>query len=228
MSQIPFDPYDRSSLRPYIVIKDPISALTHFIGFIASIIATPVLLSKTGLYHSELTALVSISIYCLSSILLYGASSAYHSFLLPEKKTGVLKRIDHCSIFLLIAGTYTPICLLTIKDKGGVLLLAAIWAAAVIGIFIKLFYVYCPKYVSSIIYVSMGWMALAKIVPIYRALGQRGFFWLLTGGLLYSIGAIIYALKIKISDAWSEHEVFHIFVLLGSICHFIMIFFYVI
>ena len=108
------------------------------------------------------------------------------------------------------------------------LLLAAIWIAAVIGIFVKLFYVYCPKYVSSIIYVSMGWMALAKIVPIYRALGQRGFFWLLTGGLLYSIGAIIYALKIKISDAWSEHEVFHIFVLLGSICHFIMIFFYVI
>ena len=115
-----------------------------------------------------------------------------------------------------------------ILEQGGMILLAAIWAAAVIGIFIKLFYVYCPKYVSSIIYVSMGWMALTKIVPIYRALGQRGFFWLLTGGLLYSIGAIIYALKIKISDSWSEHEVFHIFVLLGSICHFIMIFFYVI
>lgn len=228
MSQIPFDQYDRSSLRPYITIKDPISALTHFIGFIASIIATPVLLSKAGLYRSDLTTMVAISIYCLSSILLYGASSAYHSFLLPEKKTGILKRIDHCSIFLLIAGTYTPICLLSIRDNGGMALLTAIWIAAIIGIFIKLFYVYCPKYVSSIIYISMGWMALFKIAAIRTALTETGFFWLLTGGLFFSIGAIIYALKIRISDSWSEHEIFHIFVLLGSLAHFIMVFRYVI
>lgn len=228
MSQIPFDPYDRSRLRPYIVIKDPISALSHFIGFIISIIATPILLSKAGLYRCDLISMVSVSIYCLSSILLYGASSAYHSFLLPEKKTGILKRIDHCSIFLLIAGTYTPICLLSIKDSGGMVLLIAIWIAALIGIFIKLFYVYCPKYVSSIIYVSMGWMALIRIGAIRSALGEIGFFWLLTGGLFFSIGAIIYALKIRISDSWSEHEIFHIFVLLGSLSHFIMVFRYVI
>ncbi len=228
MSEIRLNDNGTMDFRPYIRIKDPISALTHFIGFIAAVFASPLLLSKTGLYHSDLSSLLSVSIYCLSLILLYGASSAYHSFILPEKQTGILKRLDHCSIFLLIAGTYTPICLNAIKEDGGILLLILIWSFAIGGILIKLFFVYCPRYVSSIIYVAMGWLALLKIKEIYAALSGPGFFFLLTGGLLYTVGAVIYALKIRINNDWTQHEIFHIFVLLGSLCHYIMIFSYVI
>ncbi|MBQ3994204.1 MAG: hemolysin III family protein [Erysipelotrichaceae bacterium] len=211
--------------RPYISIKDPISALTHFIGFLASIFATPLLLSKAGILCSDPIKMIGLSIYCLSLIVLYGASSAYHSFILPHSKTRILKKIDHISVFLLIAGSYTPICLSLLNDRN---LLIIIWVLALCGIIMKLFWIYCPKYVSSIVYIVLGWTALLRIKAIYLALGQIGFFWLLTGGLFYTIGGIIYALHIKISDRWSEHEIFHIFVLLGSLCHYIMMFDYIV
>jgi hemolysin III len=212
-------------LRPYVSIKDPISALTHFIGFIFSIILTPLLLSKAGIRYSDPIIMTGLSIYCLSSIILYGASTAYHTFLLPKDKTGILKRIDHISVFFLIAGTYTPICLILLKDR---ILLIAIWTMAIAGTIMKLFWIYCPKYVSSIVYISMGWLALFRMKEIYIALKGPGFFWLLLGGLLYTIGGIIYALKISISERWTQHEVFHVFVLLGSLCFYILIFFYLI
>ncbi|MCR4856352.1 MAG: hemolysin III family protein [Erysipelotrichaceae bacterium] len=212
-------------LRPYVSIKDPISALTHFIGFIFSIILTPIILSKAGIRYSDPIIMTGLSIYCLSSIILYGASTAYHTFLLPKDKTGILKRIDHISVFFLIAGTYTPICLILLKDMT---LLVAIWIMAFAGTIMKLFWIYCPKYVSSIVYISMGWLALFRMKEIYIALKGPGFFWLLLGGLLYTIGGIIYALKISISERWTQHEVFHVFVLLGSLCFYILIFFYLI
>jgi hemolysin III len=212
-------------LRPYVSIKDPISALTHFIGFIFSIILTPILLSKAGIRYSDPIIMTGLSIYCLSSIILYGASTAYHTFLLPKDKTGILKRIDHISVFFLIAGTYTPICLILLKDMT---LLVAIWIMAFAGTIMKLFWIYCPKYVSSIVYISMGWLALFRMKEIYIALKGPGFFWILLGGLLYTIGGIIYALKISISERWTQHEVFHVFVLLGSLCFYILIFFYLI
>lgn len=226
MSEMRIRQLNRLENKPYISVKDPISALTHFIGFIASIFFTPVLLSKAGISNSDPLLMVCLSIFCLSLITLYGASSAYHTFVLPERYTTILKKIDHISVFFLIAGTYTPLCLNAL-GKDGLVLLCIVWATAILGTVLKLFWVYCPRYVSSIIYIFMGWLAIMKIRTIYLTLDPRGFILLLTGGILYTLGGIIYAFKIRISKDWSEHEVFHILVLLGSLCHYLLIFFYI-
>ena len=224
MSEIKMKQPLQNDLRPYIRIRDPISALTHFIGFVAAIFLLPPLLIKAAVRGSDISSMIGLSIYGLSLIVLYGASSAHHSFILPERGTTILKRFDHIAIFYLIAGTYTPLCLTLMKDTQGKFLLTAVWIAAVIGTLIKFFFVYCPKYVSSILYIVMGWFALFRIVTLYHLLGVYGFFWLLAGGIFYTIGGVLYALKIRISDRWSEHEVFHILVLLGSLCHYVLIF----
>ena len=226
MSELSLQAY-RKDPNSYSHIKDPVSTLTHIIGFILSIFSTPLLLSKAGIRHSDIVIMAGLSIYCLSMIVLYGASSAYHAFLLPEKGMKILRKIDHISIFFLIAGTYTPICLILLGKNGKALLLL-IWILAIAGMTMKLFWIDHPKYISSILYISMGWLALIRIKDIYHALNGPGFFLLLFGGLLYTIGGIIYALKIRINDKWSEHEIFHIFVLLGSLCHFLMIYLYII
>ena len=218
---------NRLENRSYISIKDPISTLTHFIGFLAAIFLTPVLLSRAGMHSSDPKDLAGLSIYCLSMILLYGASSAHHAFILPEKGTRILRKIDHISIFLLIAGTYTPLCLSVLDPVNGMQLLKAIWLIALAGILMKAFWITCPKHVSSLTYILMGWLAIWKIAAIYEVMGLSAFIWLLAGGIFYTIGGILYALKISISDNWSEHEVFHLFVLLGSLCHYIMICFFV-
>ena len=218
---------NRLENKPYISIKDPISTLTHFIGFIAAIFLTPVLLSRAGMHSSDLQDLAGLSIYCLSMIILYGASSAHHAFVLPENPTRVLRKIDHISIFLLIAGTYTPLCLSVLDPLNGMQLLKAIWLLAFMGILMKAFWINCPKYISSLTYILMGWLALWKIAAVYRAMTLGEFAWLLAGGIFYTVGGILYALRISFSKDWSEHEVFHLFVLLGTLCHYIMICFFV-
>ena len=227
MSEFRLQAY-KNELIPYSHIKDPISTLTHFIGFILSILSTPLLLSKAGIRYNDIIVMTGLSIYCLSMIVLYGASSAYHAFFLPNKGMKILRKIDHISIFFLIAGTYTPICLTVLRNNGGMTLLILIWAMAIAGMTMKLFWIDHPKSISSILYISMGWLALIKIRDIYHALYGPGFFFLLLGGLLYTIGGIIYALKISINEKWSEHEIFHIFVLFGSLCHYLMMYLYII
>lgn len=208
--------------------RDPISAISHFIGFILAIIATPILLIKAAYNNSNLISLISLSIYMLTMIILYGASSSYHSFNISKTFNRILKKIDHISVFLLIAGTYTPICLILLKDKIGMRLLIAIWSIAILGIIFKLFFVYCPKYISSIIYLMMGWLCIFVFPELFKLLPLKAFLLLLIGGLFYSIGAIIYALKPKIlnNEYFTNHELFHIFVLLGSIMHYLFIFCY--
>ncbi|MBQ6125429.1 MAG: hemolysin III family protein [Erysipelotrichaceae bacterium] len=214
---------NRLENKPYISIKDPISTLTHFIGFVAAIFLTPVLLSRAGMHSSDLKDLAGLSVYCLSMIVLYGASSAHHAFVLPEGPSRILRKLDHISIFLLIAGTYTPLCLSVLDPVNGMQLLKAIWLIAIIGILMKAFWINCPKYVSSLTYILMGWLALWKIIAVYQAMSSGAFLWLLAGGIFYTAGGIFYALKISFSRDWSEHEVFHLFVLLGTLCHYILI-----
>ena len=228
MSEIKMKQPVQTDLRPCIRIKDPISALTHFIGFIAAILSLPLLLTKAAVRSDDISTMIGLSIYGLSLIVLYGASSAHHSFILPERGTRALKKIDHICIFYLIAGTYTPLCLNLMKDVQGKHLLIAIWIAAAVGTLIKFFFVYCPKYVSSILYIAMGWFALFRITTLYHLLGKGGFLWLLAGGVFYTIGGILYALRFRLSEKWGEHEIFHILVLLGSLCHYILIFLYAI
>jgi len=220
MSEIPLKD------KPITAVKDPINTITHFIGFLAAILLSLILVAKSA-YKGELISTAAIIIYSLSLIILYGASSAYHFFNLSAKTNRRLKKFDHIAIFYLIAGSYTPICINTISPNERNLILIIIWASALAGTIMKLFWVCCPKYVSSIVYIAMGWTALLRIRSFYLGLSTGGFALLLAGGIFYTIGGIIYALKIRFNENWGEHELFHIFVLLGSLFHYLMIFFYV-
>lgn len=212
------------------VIKDPMSALTHFIAFIISIFLTPVLLCHASRLGAGNTSMVSLSIFALSMILLYGASSAYHTFDISKHANTILKKIDHMMIFILIAGSYTPICVIALPEKIGMRLLVLVWTIAIIGIIIKFFWVTCPKWFSSIIYIGMGWACLTALPEIYYCLGKGGFAWLLAGGIFYTVGGIIYALKLKAFNNrfknFGSHEVFHVFVIAGSMCHFVTMYNY--
>ena len=165
-------------------------------------------------------------------ILLYGASTLYHSVNASGKIIRIFKKLDHMMIFILIAGTYTPVCLITLKGPVGFLLLAAVWGIALTGIIIKACWISCPKWFSSALYISMGWICLSVFGTLWKLLPHAAFFWLLAGGIIYTAGGIIYALKLPIFNArhkfFGSHEIFHLFVMAGSLCHFIFMYHYVI
>ena len=131
-------------------------------------------------------------------------------------------------IFVLIAGTYTPFCIQVIGGKEGYTLTAVIWAIAAAGMIIKMFFVFCPKWVSSVLYIGMGWLCVLAFVPIFHSLPRAGFGWLLAGGIIYTIGGVIYSLKLPLFNArhknFGSHEIFHVFIMLGSACHFILMY----
>ena len=208
-------------------VRDPMSTLTHFIGFLAAIFATPPLLIHAAQSHATLTELVSLSIFMMSMILLYGASSAYHAFALSEQGTRKLKKLDHTMIFFLIAGSYTPVCTVTLNQQG-TQLLALVWGLAAAGAVFKLCWVTCPKWVSSVIYIAMGWSCLTAMPAIVAALSAWGFFWLLTGGIFYTVGGVVYAIKPKrlAGKIFGIHEIFHVFVMAGSACHYVFMYGY--
>lgn len=207
--------------------KDPGSAITHFIGVLMALFSTIPLLIRAskapGLIH-----VISLSIFALSLILLYTASTVYHTINLSDKINKRLKKFDHMMIFILIAGTYTPVCLIALNGAVGKGLLILIWSMALLGIGLKAFWVYCPKWVSSVIYIVMGWTCVLAFSPLLNALSITAFNWLLAGGIIYTIGGIIYALKLPIFNTkhkyFGTHEIFHLFCLGGSICHFILMY----
>lgn len=211
------------SPTPLFRVRDPMSALTHFIAFIAAIFATPFLLIHAAETGADRAHLVSLSIFMLSMILLYGASTAYHTFSLTEKGCRTLKKLDHTMIFYLIAGSYTPVCVVALQNNR---LLALVWALAVAGTVFKLCWVCCPKWVSSVIYIAMGWSCLTAMPEIIAAVSGWGFFWLLTGGIFYTVGGVVYALKPKRLEGkfFGIHEIFHLFVIAGSVCHYVFMY----
>lgn len=212
------------------IFKDPGSAITHFIGMLMALIAGVPFIIRAS--QSSNIALISSIIYITSMVLLYAASTTYHFFDISEKTNKVLKKIDHMMICVLIAGTYTPYCLLVIRKTFGIVVLAIIWSFALIGIVIKGFWVNCPKWFSSILYIGMGWTCIIAIPRLWSGLAPAAFGWLLAGGIIYTIGGIIYALKIPWFDNkfknFGLHEIFHLFVMGGSVCHYISLFVYVI
>ena len=165
-------------------------------------------------------------------ILLYAASTMYHTFDISEKVNHCLKKFDHMMISVLIAGPYTPICLLVLEKPLGYLLLALVWSFALIGILIKAFWINCPKWFSSVLYIGMGWTCVLAFTQLLDALSSAAFGWLLAGGVIYTIGGVIYALKLPIFDSkhknFGSHEIFHLFVMGGSVCHFIVMYVFVI
>lgn len=211
-------------------IKDPGSAITHFIGMLMAAFAAVPLIIKAAREPSRIY-LVSIIIYAVSLILLYAASTTYHTFDRSEKINTLLKKIDHMMISILIAGSYTPICLLVLGGKTGFILLSIVWGIALIGILIKAFWVYCPKWVSSVLYIGMGWTCVLAFTQILNSMSPAAFGWLLAGGVIYTVGGIIYALKLPIfnlrHENFGSHEIFHLFVMGGSACHFIVMYAFV-
>ncbi|GAA6377617.1 hemolysin III family protein [Firmicutes bacterium i23-0019-B6] len=208
-------------------IKEPGSAITHFIGMLMAIFAAVPLLIKAAHEPSRIYV-ISLAVYSASMILLYAASTTYHTFDISVKINTILKKWDHMMISILIAGSYTPICLLVLKGKTGLILLAIVWSFAIIGILIKAFWVYCPKWVSSILYIGMGWTCVLAFTQILNSMSRTSFIWLLIGGIIYTVGGIIYALKLPIFNSkhknFGSHEIFHLFVMGGSMCHFVVMY----
>lgn len=210
-----------------IAIREPGSAITHFIGLILLWIGAGPLIQRSIEHGGRITAF-SMFVFVLSTTLLYAASTLYHSVVLDLKKTLIFRKIDHIMISVLIAGTYTPVCLTALKGKTGYFLLAAIWLLAVGGIILKILFVSCPKWLSSAIYLIMGWLCIFALNPLFKALPLSGFLWLLFGGIAYTLGAIIYAFKLKAFNEkhiyFGSHEIFHIFIMIGTFCHYMLLF----
>ena len=209
------------------LLKDPGSAITHFIGMLMAIFAAVPLLIKAAHEPSRIY-IISITVYAISLILLYAASTTYHTIDRSERVNTILKKIDHMMISVLIAGSYTPICLLVLKGRTGIILLSIVWGIAVIEMLIKAFWVFCPKWVSSVLYIGMGWTCVLAFTQILNALSPAAFGWLLAGGIIYTVGGIIYALKLPFFNTkhknFGSHEIFHLFVMGGSACHFILMY----
>ncbi|MCI9339424.1 MAG: hemolysin III family protein [Dorea sp.] len=211
-------------------IKDPGSAITHFIGMLMAIFAAVPLLIKAAHEPSRIYV-VSIAVYAASLILLYAASTTYHTFNRSEKINTLLKKVDHMMISVLIAGSYTPICLLVLGGRTGIFLLCIVWGIAIAGILIKAFWVYCPRWVSSVLYIGMGWTCVLAFTQILNSMSPAAFGWLLAGGIIYTVGGVIYALKLPIFNSrhkyFGSHEIFHLFVMGGSACHFVVMYVFV-
>jgi len=213
-----------------ITIRDPGSAITHYIAMMLALIAAVPLLIKASL-SGDMRHIIAMLIFIVSMVLLYGASTLYHSVNLTGSALKIFKKIDHMMIFVLIAGTYTPVCMLILEEKMGYPFLGLVWGTAALGILIKLFWVTCPKWFSSIIYIAMGWECVLVFQPLVDSLPIGAFLWLLIGGIIYTIGGILYALKIpfldKIHKYFGLHEIFHVFIMGGSFCHFMFMYLYV-
>ncbi len=205
-------------------IREPLNALTHGAGILLSALGLVYLLMKASNSHSGLQ-LAGALVFGLSLIALYTASTLYHGLPVSPQVVQILRRVDHTMIYVLIAGTYTPICLITLKGVLGWSLFGIVWGLALAGIVLKLVWMGAPRWLSTLFYVALGWLAAFFIVPLFKALPLSGFIWLLTGGLLYTIGAVFYATKPRWLKVWKFgfHEVFHLFILLGSASHFLLV-----
>jgi hemolysin III len=212
---------DIEGIKYYSPIEEKINIISHAIGFILSIVALVLLIAYANL-QGNVWHIVSFSIFGASLIILYAASTLYHSAKKPESRSR-LKVIDHGSIYVLIAGTYTPFTLVTLNGTIGWMIFGTTWGLALSGIILKLFFTGKYDLFSTIMYVLMGWVIVFAIKPLIHNLPLEGLLWLFAGGISYTIGAILYSIK-KIKF---NHAIFHMFVLIGSFCHFMSVFFYV-
>ena len=210
-------------------LREPVNGLTHFAGILLSIAGLIVLLVMS---EGEPWRTASFAVYGATLILLYTASTLLHSLRAGPVGQRYLKLFDHAAIFLLIAGSYTPIALVTLQDGYATLgwtLFGLAWGIALLGVVFKLLWLDAPRWLSTGLYLLMGWLALIAVVPIIQTLPAGGVFWLVLGGLLYSVGAVIYALKKPdfFPEWFGYHELWHLFVLAGSAAHFMLMLLYV-
>jgi hemolysin III len=202
-------------------LREPINGLTHLVGGLLASVGLIVLLASAA-GEGRADQLVAFGIFGFSLIALYTASALYH--LLPLSPVGVarLRRVDHMTIYMLIAGTYTPFCLLALDGAWRVGLLCLIWGLALCGILLKVLWMDTPRWLSVMLYLGMGWVAVIAAPALLRAVPSSGMAWVLSGGLVYSAGALIYGLKRPnlVPGVFGFHELWHLFVVAGSACHF--------
>ena len=197
------------------------NALTHLVGAVLAIAGSVVLVVLAAL-GGDPWKVVSVSIYGATLVLLYSFSALYHS--VRGRAKNILRELDHQSIYLLIAGSYTPFCLVTLRGPWGWSLLGVVWGLAVLGSVQELWLKSEARVLSVVIYVVMGWVVLVALVPLFQALGRTGFAWVAAGGLFYTVGIVFYALDTRLTHA---HGVWHLFVIAGSATHYVAILHYV-
>lgn len=209
--------------------KSLVSGGIHFIGALLSLAASAVLIMMAVFSGSHVPSkVVGVAIYGVSMTLLYAASTNYHLIFISPRVHSVLRKIDHMMIYVMIAGTYTPLCLVALRAGStfwGILMLCLVWASAIAGICLKAFWMRAPRWLSTLTYLVMGWLVVIAIVPLIRSPVSRAALWLLlSGGMFYTVGAVLYALKLpRIKNAWfGFHELFHVLIIAGSVCHWIM------
>ena len=209
------------------IFREPVNTLSHMAGVLASIVGLTLMVVFAAI-RGDAWHVVSFAIFGTTLLLMYSASSLYHGLKISGKALLVFRQIDHVMIFMVIAGSYTPICLVPLRGPWGWTLFGAVWGIAVIGIGIKMFAMNVPRWISTMIYLMMGWLCVVAIYPLVKILSPAGLFWLALGGLFYSSGAIIYSIKKPdpFPGIFGFHEIWHLFVLLGSASHFWFVFKY--
>lgn len=209
-------------------LREPMNGLTHLAGAILAALGTALMIYKTCM-PLDPWRLITFSVFGASMTAMYLASSFYHLLKVDEKWIALMRRIDHIMIFIFIASTYTPICLVSIKGGWGWSLFGVVWGIALSGFFIKVFWMNAPRWLSTLIYISMGWLCVVAAYPIIKAIQTEGLVWLAIGGIAHTIGAVIYALKKPnpLPRILGFHEIFHLFVMAGTFSHFMVIYKYV-
>jgi len=212
---------DKIEIKFYSPLEEKTNVISHAIGLGLSVIAL-VLLFTRAIRQGDIWHVVSFSFFGVSLCVLYAASTFYHNAKKPELRSK-LRVFDHASIYVLIAGTYTPYTLVTLNGLTGWVIFGISWGLAITGIILKIFFTGKYNFISTLMYVFMGWIIIFAIKPLANRLSSDGIFWLTAGGISYTLGAVIYSIKKIIFN----HAIFHIFVLLGSGCHFLSVFLYV-
>lgn len=211
-------------------IREPINSLTHLAGAILSFIGLLALVIKASLYHSSALVIAAVIIFGVSMMLLYSASAVYHMVIAKDKVIAFLRKVDHSMIFILIAGSYTPFCLISLNGITGWVLFGIVSFVALFGIIFKMVWFKCPRWISTSLYIGLGWIVIFAFSPLSKTLSTHGLLLLVIGGVLYTIGGVIYAMKPNFLQfkKLGFHEIFHIFILFGSLAHFLSVFLYVI
>lgn len=211
-------------------IREPFNGISHLVGAFLSIAALIAMIIKASFSSNSTQEIVAILIFGISMFLLYATSATYHMVKASDKVIAYLRRLDHSMIYVLIAGSYTPFCLISLRGSKGWILFTIISAMAIAGVLFKMIWFNSPRWISTLFYIGMGWMAVFVLSSLAIAISKTGVFLLLLGGVLYTIGGIIYAIKPKLLKFKNLgfHEIFHIFILLGTLSHFLCIFMFVI
>lgn len=217
---------DRSTpSRPHVPTpprrwREPVNGLTHLAGAALSVVALAVMVGL-ALYGGKVRHLIAFVVFGLSLVALYTSSALYHLLPLSRQWIRRMRQLDHMMIFVLIAGTYTPFCLIALHGGWRWGLLGTVWGLALGGIALKIWWMHAPVWLSTLLYILVGWVALAAAPTIVRVLPPGGVAWLIAGGVIYSLGAVIFALEWPVirRGAFEAHELWHLFVMAGSGCH---------